>query len=341
MKARVVFLSSLILLASIGCGRIGIQLFEEKRFLMDTLVSITIYAHHEPDKWREQVAATFEAMQRIENLTSSYRDASEIGRINLRAGQAPLKVSPDVLEIVREAQEVSAMSQGAFDITILPLQRLWNFKSPEPVVPMVNAILEKRRFTDFRKIVIDDSTIFLPEKGMGMDLGGIAKGYAVDRAVDILKSMGYQDFLVAAGGDLRAISGPLTAGRRKIWVRHPRRRDSFFATITIDEGAVATSGDYEKYFEINGKRYHHILNPKTGYPSSPVVSVTIVAATTSLADAFATAAFVLGPERGMEFIENNPTVAGLIIFEQDAESVGTLKWKISTNLVNKIDIIGG
>jgi thiamine biosynthesis lipoprotein len=306
---------------------------------MDTLVSITIYAVDEPPGWREHAASALDAMQHIEDLTSSYRDSSEIGKINLGAGAKRFSLSPEVYQLIHDAQQISQLTEGAFDMTVLPLLRLWDIKSPNPRVPTDEEILERRRLTGYEKIVVNDRDIFLPDSGMGLDLGGIAKGFAVDRAAEVLTKFGYKDFLVEAGGDLRAVAGELTRGQRIIWVRHPRQRDIFFAKIKLDEGAVSTSGDYERFFEMDGKRYHHIVDPQTGYPAHPNVSVTIVAEKSEMADGYSTAVFVLGPQRGMEFIENYPELAALIIYEEPAEGGAVLKWKASKNLADKITVI--
>ncbi len=336
MKKLVVGLFLLIGNLGSGCGEPKIQLFEEKRILMDTVVSITIYAVQEPENWRIHVAAAFDTMKQIEDLTTSFNDSSQIGLINLKAGTEFQEVNTEVLEIIRQAQEISDISDGAFDITILPLMRLWNFHSSHPRVPDEREISEKLPLINFKNIEIKNNKIRLTERGMGLDLGGIAKGYAVDRAFDTLLAYGYQDFLIEAGGDLRARAGELTRGRRHIWIRHPRKHEEFFASIKMDEGAVATSGDYERFFEKEGQRYHHILNPESGYPSRPTVSSTIFAQTTSLADAASTAAFVLGPDQGLKFIEHNPEFEGFIIFEKDSK----LNWKASSGITDKINIIG-
>jgi len=200
---------------------------------------------------------------------------------------------------------VARRSGGAFDVTVLPLLKTWDFKAENPTVPDSDAIEEKRQLVGFERVVIRDSTVFLPEKGMGLDLGGIAKGFGVDRAAAVLEKYGYEDFMVEAGGDLRIAAGELTRGRRRIWVRHPRHREQLFAAIEVDAGAVATSGDYERYFELAGKRYHHILNPKTG----------------------------------LELIEQTPDVEGLIIYLQDADMVSTLSFEVSTNLKEKLELV--
>ncbi|MFQ5708428.1 MAG: FAD:protein FMN transferase [bacterium] len=298
-------------------------------------MSITIYATEEPQDWRQHVAQAFDAVKRVEDLTTSFSDSSDIGQVNVNAGRNYYPVDDEVLEIVRQAQEISKLSHGAFDITILPLLRLWRFKSAHPRVPNQAEISAKRALVGYNKIDIKGNEIQLPERGMGLDLGGIAKGYAVDRAAELLRAFGYEDFLIDAGGDLRAFAGPLTRGRRTIWVRHPRTREGFFAKIKMDSGAVATSGDYERYFEIDGKRYHHVLDPATGSPGRPAVSVTIFAPTTARADAVATAVFVLGPQQGMAFIEKDSDLEGLIIFEKDSN----LQWTVSQGIANKLNIL--
>jgi len=306
---------------------------------MDSLVSITIYATDEPKEWRKHVGEAFEAIQHVEELMTSYSDSSQVGKINAQAGNKPVAVDSAVLSVIREAKDIARDSDGAFDVTVLPLLQLWNLKAENPAVPDSDAIEAKAQLVDFERIVIQDSMVFLPENGMGLDLGGIAKGYAVDRAVAVLKRHGYADFMVEAGGDLRIAAGNLTRDRRRIWVRHPRDREQLFAAIKLDSGAVATSGDYERYFELDGKRYHHILNPKTGYPSKPCVSVTILAQSAAKADALTTAVFVLGPERGLELIEQTPDVEGLIIYLQDADMVSTLSFEASNHLKEKLELV--
>ncbi len=333
------FFSVICLILFFGCSGNNIQLFEKKRIVMDTLVSIIIYAKQEPENWRQHVEQAFDKMQRIEDLATSFNDSSEVGQLNLNAGQRGISVHKEVLDIIKQAQEVSEYSDGAFDVTILPLLRLWNFKSSNPRVPTESEISEKRGLVDFRKIVINDNKIFLPEANMGVDLGAIAKGYAVDKAVEVLENYDYKDFMVEAGGDLRAVAGELTRGQRTIWVRHPRKAGEFFAKIKMDETAVASSGDYERFFEVDGKRFHHILNPKTGNPTSPVVCVTIFSETTTLADAYATAVFVLGPEKGLDFIEKLPEIEGLIVYEKQVDSDLILDWKVSKGIAEDIEII--
>jgi thiamine biosynthesis lipoprotein len=336
---RTLLISGLCFSNVLGCGDNDVQVFSEKQVMMDTYVSVTVYAETEPPNWREHVRVAFDAMREVERLTTSYNDSSEIGRINHAAGKHAIAVSAEVLQILGDAQRISSESDGAFDVTVLPLSQLWDVKSPTPRIPSDDEIVDKRKLVGYRKIVIDGSSVFLPDSGMGIDLGAIAKGYAVDRAVQVLRERNYHEIMVEAGGDLRAVAGPLTKGQRTIWVRHPRQPDELFAAIKLDEGAVATSGDYERSFEKAGRRYHHILDPQTGHPAAPTVSVTIVAETSELADATSTAVFVMGPERGMQFIESDPNLAGLIIYHETVDGAPVLKWKVSRNLLERIEIL--
>jgi thiamine biosynthesis lipoprotein len=176
---------------------------------------------------------------------------------------------------------------------------------------------------------------------MAIDLGGIAKGYAVDLALTKLAALGFADVMVEAGGDLRAAASELTEGQRNIWVRHPRKPDQFFARFAMSSGAVATSGDYERFFEHEGRRYHHILNPRTGYPAGTLsgeiqtVGATVTAPTSMLADAFATAIFVLGPERGIALANRLEEIEAMIIFFEQ----GNLRWRASNEFMNKLKIL--
>lgn len=304
---------------------------------MGTVVSISIYSQTEPPLWHTHVDSAFSRMARLERLTTVYDSTSQISGINRAAGMVSLEVDPEIVELLYLSKEVGEASNGAFDVTISPLLDVWRFHSDTPRVPALSEIQAHLGAIDFRKISVSGSTATLADAGMAIDLGGIAKGYAVDLAVDELLDDGYTDFMVEAGGDLRAVASDLTRGERNIWIQHPRHPDKFFASIKMDAGAVATSGDYERYFEEGGKRYHHILNPQTGFPAGPNVSVTIFAGTTAIADAYSTAVFVLGPEAGLQLIEQTPGLEGVIIYEENSD--GKLKWVATKNIKKKLKII--
>ncbi len=338
MRLFLLQLGFMVWVFSAGCRGSEVQVFTQTRVLMGTAVTISVYAADEPAGWRAAVARAFAEIARLESVTTSYNDSSDIGQINLNAGKHKVGACGDVVELLEQAYEISKLSNGAFDVTILPLLRLWRFRTDNPHVPDSTEIKKTLKLVDYRGVSVDSMKIGLVSPGMGVDLGGIAKGYAVDRAVEVLLQAGLTDLMVEAGGDLRAVAGDATTGLRKIWIRDPRNRDALFGYVRMDAGAVATSGDYEHFFETGGQRYHHILDPADGYPARLAVSVTIFAASTARADALSTAVFVLGPEQGMALIEKMPGVEGLIIYP-DSESATNLSWKASRQLTPKLVVV--
>lgn len=303
---------------------------------MGSYVSISIYGKEEPEGWREDVDSAFAKIAEVESLTTSHNNRSEISRLAKMTASGHSRANEHVIRLLKDAKEIGARSDGALDVTILPVLKLWAFDSEEPKVPDKKKIAVNLALVDYTKIDLSGESAILPTPEMGVDLGAIAKGYAVDVAVEFLQTRGYRDLMVEAGGDLRAVAGETTRGLRTIWIRHPRNRKGFFASIKMDQGAVATSGDYERFFMHDGQRYHHILDPKTGYPAKSVVSVTIFAETTEFADAYATAVFVLGPKRGMDLVEAIADIEGLIVYTVDGDD--SLRWLASSGIKNRINI---
>jgi thiamine biosynthesis lipoprotein len=200
--------------------------------------------------------------------------------------------------VIKKAQEISELSEGGFDITVGPLSELWRKAREKKTPPPVEDVKGKLDLVNYKKLGIDsEGKVLLKKKGMAMDLGGIAKGYAVDRAFELLMSLGYKNMIVNAGGDLR-VGGLKNNQPWSIGIQHPRDSKKILARISVSDTAVATSGDYEKFFLDQGKRYHHIFNPKDGFPTNGYQSVTILCKDGMAADALATAVFVLGPEKG-------------------------------------------
>jgi thiamine biosynthesis lipoprotein len=244
---------------------------------------------------------------------SHYRPDSEVSQISRHAGQKEVRVSPETLEVIERAIYFSRLSQGAFDITIGPVFRLWNFR--EGKIPGERDLKENLERVDYRKIKIARarSAVRLEDPRMELDLGAIAKGYAVDRACEVLKKNGIGNFLVNAGGDLK-VSGEKEKGIAwTIGVQHPRLPSEFIGKLNLKDAGVATSGDYEKSFLKDGERYHHILIPSTGMPARECQSVTILAPSAMDADALATTVFVLGPKKGFALIEKMPGVHAVIV----------------------------
>ncbi len=287
-------------------------LFRQSRILMGTSVEITI-SQVGPKNAEEAMEAAFQEIGRVNRLMSHYRPDSEVSRITHHAGQKEVRVSPETREVIERVLYFSRTSGGAFDITIGPVFRLWNFR--EGKIPDPEKLRDQLKRVDYRKIKVDRSrsTVYLDDPRMELDLGAIAKGYAIDRACGVLQKRGVQNFLVNAGGDLK-VGGEKGKGLPwTIGIQHPRLPSEFITKLQPKDAGVATSGDYEKYFLKDGKRYHHILVPSTGMPARECQSVTILAPSAMDADALATAVFVLGPKKGLAMIEKVPGVHAIIV----------------------------
>ncbi len=269
------------------------------------------------------VEAAFKEIERVESLMSEYREKSEVHAINAASGNAPVHVRLEVLQIIERALQVSSLTRGAFDITAASLSRLWNFTDGPARLPPDEAIAAALPLVDHGLIKLDREgrTVFLSKQGMRIGLGAIAKGYAVDRACAVLTAHGVTRAIVNAGGDLRAL-GSKDGGAWVIGIKGVDERDNLAARIEVTDVAVVTSGDYEKYLVIDGKRYSHIIDPRTGRPAcSGSRSVTVIASRADLADALATGLFVLGPDEGLTLAETLENVEALFIDVQ-----GRLRW---------------
>jgi len=298
-KKRIIHLTLVLFLALIAYPFPAdpSNLFKYHQVAMGTMIEITLIGDDEEAANKATLQA-FQEIKRIEILMSSWIDSSDITRINRSAGKEWVKVSNETLEVIKKAKEISELSEGGFDITIGPLAEIWRKAREEKVPPSTEEVKEKLDLVNFKNLKVDqEGRVFLKKKGMGVDLGGIAKGYAVDRGFEILKSLGYKNLIVNAGGDLR-VGGLKNNQPWSIGIQNPRETQNILTRISVSDVAVATSGDYEKFFIYQGKRYHHIFNPRDGFPTDGCQSVTIVTKDCITADALATAVFVLGPEKG-------------------------------------------
>lgn len=252
----------------------------------------------------DAVAAVREVFATVEAQMSEWRPGSPVAAVNAAAGGAPVAVPREVVELVGRALEVGALSGGAFDITWAALWGVWRFRGEGLAVPDADAIARGRALIDYRKVELDRDhlTLRLPTAGMKLGLGGIAKGYALDRAADRLAAMGLRDFLLSAGGQVLG-RGRHGARPWSIGLRDPRGgRDDSFAAWPVGDQSVSTSGDYESYFVAGGVRYHHIIDPATGWPSRGARAASVRTADATLADGLSTALMVLGPERGLALV---------------------------------------
>lgn len=311
----VIFVAVLILAVSIIRKNQSAEI-KYTRLLMGTVVEITLYGNDE-QLLKPASDAGFEEIKRLEALMSHYQDDSDVSRINKNAGKEPVKVSQETIDVIETAKKASEMSSGAFDITMGVLGKVWHFTKDdkgEPVPPEKEDVEPILPFIDYKQVIIDKdtSTVKLGRNGMRINLGGIAKGYIVSKAVEKIKAKGIKKGIIHAGGDMFVFNESQDKPF-KIGIRHPREQGKIIGTIEILSGAVATSGDYERFFIKDGIRYHHIMNPKTGFPASKVQAVTIVFKDGTLADGLSTAVFVMGLEDGMKLIEKLPGVEGLIV----------------------------
>jgi len=285
---------------------------DEHRLAMGTIVSVTVFSP-DTEAAERAIDAAFDEIARVEALTTRYSPESEISRINSlkgeRAGAIP--VDPEVVRIVRTSLAISGLSGGGFDVTVAPLVDLWRFQD-DGAVPSRDAIRAALPLVDYTVVRVDDAASLILPPGVKIDLDAIAKGYAVDRAVAVLAEHGIESAIVDAGGDVGLLGSPPRAEGWRVGVKHPRS-GGLLGVLTLDGGAVATSGDYQRYTMVEGRRFHHILDPATGYPAAGVVSVTVSAETAIDADALATAIFVMGSERGMGLVEELPGVEAVIV----------------------------
>ncbi|HMK59685.1 MAG TPA: FAD:protein FMN transferase [Dissulfurispiraceae bacterium] len=297
-KTIIAILFLVIVTSFISCT--SERIYKETRPSMYTIVSITIVAINQ-DQANAIINDSFSELDRLAKLLNFYSETSEISEINRQAGLKPVKVSQDTLDILEKSVYVSEKTDGAFDVTIGPLVRLWDIKNK--IIPNQTAIEAHKKIAGYKNIVIDrsSSTVYLKLRGAQIDLGGIIKGYAVDKVVDLLLRRGIRAAVVSVGGEVRTLGKKPDGNPWVVGVQNPRQTgpdDEVIATINLSDKALSTSGDYIRYFEKNGVRYHHLLDPKTGYPSAQCGSATVVASDNTTADAFAKL-FVLGPARGV------------------------------------------
>ncbi len=336
----IIFVFSLFLLITIlGCVRSNP--YSRAESIMGTSVVISVF-NPEANKTiiTRAVDEAFEEVRRIDILMSNYKEDSEVNKINkLKAGKE-IEVSAETMEALTRSQEISRISNGAFDITVLPLMELWGFygDGDRDGMPTADEIAEALKYVGYTKIKFGkNNQVAKSEDGVKIDLGGIAKGYAIDKAVQKLKSYGIKSAMVEAGGDFFCLGMKPDRVDWKMAIQHPRDKDKAFAVLEVADCAVATSGDYENYDTINGKRYSHIIDPRTGFPKGDIpASVTVAAKDAATADGLATAVFVLGPEEGMKLVESLPDVEAVIISDEG----GNIKSAVSSGLKDKIKFIG-
>jgi thiamine biosynthesis lipoprotein len=243
-------------------------------------------------------------VKRIENLISDWIPTTQISSVNTNAGIKPIKVDVEVYDLVERALKISKLTNGAFDISYASMDRIWKFDGSMKKMPSKDEIKKSVEKVGYHNVILNlkDTTIFLKNKGMKIGLGGIGQGYIADKIKELLKSKDCESGLVNVSGDISTWGKQLDGKPWTIGVINPMNKNKVFATFPLEDTAVETSGSYEKYVTFNGKRYSHIIDPRTGYPASGIVSISVFAKQTEMADALATGIFVMGVEIGLDFV---------------------------------------
>jgi FAD:protein FMN transferase len=283
-------------------------------YILGTIIDITLY-----DK--QDVATIDKALDRIRDIeakmTINNAETSEIIALNEAAGKSAVKLSPDTFDVLERAKYYSELTGGLFDPTVGSIVKLWNIGTEYAAIPDPKVLEEKRLLINKDKLILDRSTLTarLEDAGMQVDLGAIAKGYAADEVAKILKEKGVQHAIINLGGNVLTIGGNMLNNPWKIGIQNPfNPRGDYLGIIEIKDKTVVTSGTYERYFEKNGKRYHHILDPRTGYPAdNEVASVSIITESSMDADGNSTSVLLLGLEEGMKFVESQKGIEAIFV----------------------------
>lgn len=286
----------------------------ETREMMGTEVSVYLWSD-DPDVGEEALAAVFDEAARIDRLMSTYKEDSEISRINRLAAKGPVQIGEELSQLIQRSLDISVLTLGAFDITYDSVGQHYDFRSRRR--PDSKTVESERGNIDYRFVELDKAagTIAFAKQGVRINLGGIAKGYVVERGVDVLRRHGVENAIVTAGGDSRLL-GDRRGRPWMVGIRDPRNDGQVAISVPLVDEAISTSGDYERYFDEDGIRYHHIIQPQTGKPASGVHSATVFGPDAVITDALSTSVFVMGVKDGLTLIATLPDYDSIVI---DAE----------------------
>jgi len=286
----------------------------DARPLMGTEVSVYLWSD-DPELGRQALEDVFEETARIDRLMSTYKDESEISKINRLAAKKPVVCGDELFDLVRRSLDISVLTLGAFDVTYDSVGQHYDFRSRQR--PDTDTVASERENIDYRLVELDQATrsISFLKEGVRINLGGIAKGYVVERGIDILRRHGLKHAIVTAGGDSRLL-GDRRGRPWMVGIRDPRVDDKVAISVPLTDEAISTSGDYERYFDEDGVRYHHIIKPATGTPAGGVHSATVFGPDAVITDALSTSVFVMGVEQGLTLIATLPDYESIVI---DAE----------------------
>ena len=280
--------------------------------IMGTRITVELWSE-DKDKTEQAIDAVLQEMRHIDDSMSTYKPTSEVSLVNAKAADGPMRISKELFQLLTTAKEYSVLTEGAFDITYASVGYLYDFR--KRIRPNEAQIAKALPAVDFRHVLLDpkNQTVRFSRKGVRIDLGGIAKGYSVDCGIDVLKSRGFTRAYVSAGGDSRII-GDRFGKPWMVGIRDPRKGEGEVITrIPLVDAAISTSGDYERFFDEGGVRYHHIINPRTGHSASKVRSATVIGPYATRTDGLSKTAFVLGPEKAMEIYNRIEDIDAIIV----------------------------
>jgi thiamine biosynthesis lipoprotein len=285
---------------------------------LDTIIDITVVSRNQKEAMTA-IDAAYAEIERIEALLSKYKPESRISAVNQHAGTGQaIVVDVEVVDIVRRSLAYTERTQGKFNMALGAVIDLWGIGTDHEHIPEKAELHHTLQLIEPRHVEIGERTLRLAKTGMSLDLGGIAKGYSIDRALHVLQQSGIQHALVNAGGDIRSLGTKPDGSPWRIGIQHPRKQ-GVLGVVELQDAAITTSGDYERFFVVDDTsiheevRYHHLLDPQTGMPARGCQSVTILTKTAEAADVYSTAVFIMGPERGLAFIEKDPDLEGMIV----------------------------
>lgn len=281
----------------------------------------------------EFIKLAIDEIERIEKLISSWNQNSQTSNINKNAGVQPVKVDKELFDLIDRSLKISKLTNGAFDISYASMDKIWKFDGSMKEIPSENLIKNSVVNVGFENILLNknESTVYLKKPDMKVGFGGIGKGYAADKAKNLLQEKGVVGGIINASGDMNTWGNQVDGSDWTVGIKNPLNKNKVFALMPIKNSAVVTSGNYEKFVEINGVRYSHIINPKTGYPSSGIVSASVFAKSAELSDALATSIFVMGIDVGLDFINQLNGVECIIV-----DDLGKIHYSEQIEIKNKL-----
>ncbi len=333
LKCFILIVAVILTMFQAGCKAEKLMV-SDSTYMLGTYLQLSVWADSKADGM-EVIKTSFERIKEIEDKMSANMDESEIGQINMNAGKTYVEVSDETDEVIKKAIHYARLTDGAFDPAIGKLVKLWNIGTESERVPSEGEIQDALQFVDYRKIELQNKNkVKLSDAEMRIDLGGIAKGYAADKVTEIMRAKGIKHAIINLGGNVVTIGKKTDGTSWKVGIQDPfEPTGTHMGVIQVHDQTVVTSGNYERYFIVDNKRYHHIIDPKSGYPAeNGIISATIVTSSSTDADGLSTSVYVLGPDRGMELIENLEGVECIIITEDK-------KVLMSSGLAGRFEII--